>query len=287
MNSRMVPGTRAARVGWATGVAAASACAVLGYSALSVRAAGAPADRPLVYSGVLEEDGKPVSGARMIAVKLHDAASGGAPRCAVGPDPTAVQAGRFSIGLDEECASAVHEVADLWVEIDVEGNTLLPRAKIAAVPYALEASRAADAAGALRDELNAMKNRLAALEQRAVPRVLVTRDPRGGCPGLYVAGEDLVTQTFSTHGLATVQASGNIIACTAGRHDLILYVDGIEVDRTLASPNGPGGDCWVGMFVEGVLEVGPGDHTVSLRGTAPDIYGCGASWGRIQTTLFE
>ena len=177
MNSRMVPGTRAARVGWATGVAAASACAVLGYSALSVRAAGAPADRPLVYSGVLE--------------------------------------------------------------------------------------------------------------QRAVPRVLVTRDPRGGCPGLYVAGEDLVTQTFSTHGPATVQASGNIIACTAGRHDLILYVDGIEVDRTLASPNGPGGDFWVGMFVEGVLEVGPGDHTVALRGTASDVYGCGASWGRIQTTLFE
>lgn len=287
MNGRIVPGPRAARVGWVMGVAAASACAVLGYSAMQVRAAGAPVTSPLIYSGVLEEDGKPVSGARMIGVKLHDAASGGAPRCAVGPDPTAVKAGRFSIVLDEECASAVHELGDLWVEIDVDGQPLSPRAKIAAVPYALEASRAADAAGPLRDELNAMKTRLAALEQRAVPRILVTRDPRGGCPGLYVAGEDLVTQTFSTHGPATIQASGNIIACTSGRHDLLLYVDGIEVDRTLASPNGPGGDCWVGMYVESAIEVGPGDHTVALRGTANDTYGCGAAWGHIQTTIFE
>lgn len=294
MKSRLIALRRALRGPWIGFVGLASACAVLTFSALQVRAAGAPLKSPLVYSGVLEEGEKPVSGARMIGIRLFDAAMGGAEQCAAAPVAVEVKEGRFSVLLADACSTAIHDHSDLWVELQIDGNALLPRAKLGAVPYALEAARAVDAAGALRDELNAAQSKLASLESRVAlaeqksrPRVVLTRDERGGCPPPQAADTDILSHAFSTAAPATIHTSANIIANTTGRQDLALYVDGIEVDRTLASPNGGGGDGWVGMQVDVALEVGPGDHTVSLRSTAADIYGCGAGWGHLQTLIYE
>lgn len=120
------------------------------------------------------------------------------------------------------------------------------------------------------------------------PRFIMTRDPRVGCPPAQAANTDLFVQTFTTTDVASIRVFGSIIACAAGRNDLILIVDGTEVDRTLSSPNGAGGDCWVGMQVEAVLnDIAAGNHKVSMRGTVANIYGCQETWGHISTMIFE
>jgi hypothetical protein len=294
MNRRLVALSGVARSCWVAGVGLASAAAVLAYSALQVRADGVPATAPLVYSGVLQENDQAASGYHAIGMGLYDAAADGTAQCALAAVPLSVEAGHFALVLDDACAKAVHQKSDLWVELQVDGQTLLPRTKIAAVPYALEAGRAVDAAGALRAELDATKSalaslqgRLATLEQKGRPRFVYTRDARAGCPGGYAHDTDMVAHTFTTAGPATIHPSGDIIACAAGREDVYLVVDGNEVNRTLGNPNGPGGDCWVPMHVDAVVDVGPGDHTVSIRGTVDNIYGCGEGWGHIQTVIFE
>ncbi len=45
---------------------------------------------------------------------------------------------------------------DLWIEVQVEGS-LLGRSKLGAVPYALEAGRASDAAGALDSRISTIE----------------------------------------------------------------------------------------------------------------------------------
>lgn len=286
---------RRSRARWIAFVGAMGACVAVGYTALPVRAAGTPQHDPLVYSGVLEEDGEPVTGLRPIGLRLFDAAAGGAVQCSVDVAVVDVNDGYFSVVLGDDCQKAIHERPDLWVELQVNGDALLPRTKIAAVPYALEAGRATFAVGSLRAEIDSLKSslnavgaRLSALEEKSRPRTFVTRDARQGCPpGDYTPDTDLLAHSFSTAGPATLHASVNIIACVGGRIDLYLYVDGAEVGRTLASPNGGGGDCWVGMYADALVEVGPGDHTVSARGSVPGTFGCGEAWGHLDTTVFE
>jgi hypothetical protein len=118
-------------------------------------------------------------------------------------------------------------------------------------------------------------------------RVIETRDGRAGCPGAQAANTDLITQSFTLTAATAVRVFGNIIASTTGRHDLYLLVDGVERDRTLASPNGVGGDPWVGMQVETVQNLAAGAHAVALRGTGVDTYGCGGQWGHLSTIILE
>lgn len=121
-----------------------------------------------------------------------------------------------------------------------------------------------------------------------VPQFIMTRDSRNGCPLVQAANTDLISQTFSTTDVAAVRLFAKIIGCVKGRNDVFLYLDGAEVDRTLSSPNGAGGDCWVDMHLEATLGgVAPGNHTVTIRGNAADTYGCRSSYGHISTMVFE
>ncbi len=133
---------------------------VVGVSTL--RAEGAPEMDTLVYTGRLVEDGVAVDGTRDIRITLWsdptstDTAAHRLCRVVPAAD-TMVQDGYFRIPLDvddESCELAVHDHSEVWVEVEVEGTTLSPRTQIAAVPYALEATRASGAAGDLRRELD-------------------------------------------------------------------------------------------------------------------------------------
>jgi len=129
-------------------MAAGAVIAIVAYEAGRARADGAPKDEPLVYSGYLTDDrGTPVAdGERPFAVELFDTDAGGNSLCRT---PAAegvaekhpVSAGHFSVTLDASCADAVAKNSDVWVEVEVSG-VKMPRVKIAAVPYALEAERA-------------------------------------------------------------------------------------------------------------------------------------------------
>lgn len=125
-------------------------------------AVGIPAKGALTYTGVLTEtDGiTPLTGNRNIKIALWDAASSGTQKCSENSaliDLTA-SAGTFQVALAEDCMQAVHENADLWVEITV-GGTPLSRTKLGVVPYAVEANRASQAVGPLAAQVNSKLSR--------------------------------------------------------------------------------------------------------------------------------
>lgn len=126
------------------------AALTLGICALAVdrqraRADGIPSTSPLVYSGNLQERGTPVNGSRNIRLVLWDSATStdvSNSRCVTVAMGSAVTDGRFHVTLDGSCTAAVRATPDLWIEVEVNGASL-GRTKLAAVPFAVEASRAA------------------------------------------------------------------------------------------------------------------------------------------------
>ena len=97
----------------------------------------------LTYSGYLSDgNGNPENGDRNISVEIHDdeMGSSGLAGCDYGPLLTPVDAGHFSVSLPDACAASIEASdGDLWIEISVNGNPLVPRAPIGMVPYAIEA----------------------------------------------------------------------------------------------------------------------------------------------------
>ncbi|MFO0610902.1 MAG: SUMF1/EgtB/PvdO family nonheme iron enzyme [Polyangiales bacterium] len=132
-----------------------------------VRAAGIPTVTPLIYRGFLEDGTGPVNSPRMIAASLHSAATDGTEYCATTARETPVTAGRFEYALDPACVSALHDHPDTWLQLRISG-TPMPRTKLGAVPYAVEADSASNAAGALQRQIADLQARIAAAESRDV-----------------------------------------------------------------------------------------------------------------------
>ncbi len=107
-------------------------------------AKGVPTESALTYGGVVtDSDGKPPAAATDVLVTFYDAVSGGAAVCASAKTQAAAGSGRFSVTLPKACADAVHAKQNLWSEVAVgPAQTKLPRQRIGAVPYALEAQGA-------------------------------------------------------------------------------------------------------------------------------------------------
>jgi hypothetical protein len=152
------------------------------------RADGIPTTEPLAYSGVLLNSvGTPVTSAVSARLSLWDdqtATLSANKKCETSvPTLTPDSGGRFRIVLDPTCLPAVKTNPNLWVQIEI-GTSALPRTKLGAVPYAVEADRAAlatnaatanSAGGALATTvngkadtaaLNALIARVATLEAR-------------------------------------------------------------------------------------------------------------------------
>ena len=150
-----------------------SVVGVAGYRYGRAHADGAPTTQPLYYGGVLEDGGRAVEGMRSVTVRLWDAMADGTAVCTTVAPGTSVSGGRFRVALDAACATAVQANPNLWAEVIVDSTTFA-RQKLGAVPYAIEAGRAAGASGALA-------TRIAAVEAAARPRQVVvgafTPDP--------------------------------------------------------------------------------------------------------------
>jgi hypothetical protein len=123
----------------------------------AVRAAGPPSTQPLWYAGYLEKDGSPAEGTLGIAVNVWDAAADGNQVCTRANTETPLSQGRFRIPLPDPCVAAVKAHSELWVEVVVDGKDFLPRSKIAAVPYAIEAANASAAVGLLDGRIAAVE----------------------------------------------------------------------------------------------------------------------------------
>lgn len=112
-----------------------------------VLATGAPQQSPLTYAGTITDvDGKPFVAAQDVVIALYDAPSGGSAKCKSATVQAEAGTGRFTTVLPPECAQAVHDHPDLWVEATVgAGKVVLPRMHIGASPYALQAEVAKNA----------------------------------------------------------------------------------------------------------------------------------------------
>ncbi len=157
-----------------TAMATMGMCAVVGIAAYRIgraRADGVPTTSPLYYGGFLDDSGTPVTGPRNVTVRLWDMPSAGTAVCTTVAPATPFNNGRFRVELDPACATAVRASPDLWAEVLVD-RTTLPRAKLGAVPYALEAGRAAAASGPL-------DSRIRSVESNAQPRQVLVSGTSG------------------------------------------------------------------------------------------------------------
>ncbi len=118
--------------------------ALAGYLAGTAGASGIPTTDPLFYSGTLTDTaGKPFSGSKSMGVDLWSAKTGGTKRCTTPVKTVTVTVGRFRVALSKTCVEAIKQSPDLWVESTVDGASM-GRAKIGAVPYAVEAGSVAE-----------------------------------------------------------------------------------------------------------------------------------------------
>jgi hypothetical protein len=138
----------------AVGCAAIAAAAFVGGRAW---AGGIPAAGALTYSGLLQDaTGAPLSGPQYVEVKFwNDVAASAAANllCDTGtPGLAQLNNGRFSIPLLDKCTTQVGSNTAIWAEVfvgpTVNAAASLGRAKIGAVPFAVEANHATTADGA-------------------------------------------------------------------------------------------------------------------------------------------
>ncbi len=155
------------------------------------RAAGIPAPPgTLNYTGYLENpDGSPVESQVNIDVQLYDDPVAGNKVCENTVSLTPVS-GRFEVDLDM-CTAAVKTNPDLYVAVRV-GGTEVSRAKIGAVPYAVEADRATSA-----DNAAAGSNLAAELDQLMPPKSIVAT---------YLTGPE-ISARFSGTGLGNADTA--------------------------------------------------------------------------------
>lgn len=150
MKRRVAGGVGVGAVAVAVGVAA-----WIQLRSNSATADGTPSASPLVYTGVLEDNGTLVSGMHTVEIILwnHATNAGDANRvCTTTANDTPVLDGRFRVTLIDDCTDGVADNPDIWVQVLVDAVSL-GRTKLGAVPYALEAGRASAAAGQLAEQV--------------------------------------------------------------------------------------------------------------------------------------
>ncbi|PCJ78381.1 MAG: hypothetical protein COA57_16160, partial [Flavobacteriales bacterium] len=116
------------------------------------------------------------------------------------------------------------------------------------------------------------------------PYALHTEDVIAGCPPVRAANTDLFTQTFTTDRTADLRITATMIRSASGRVDLQLFVNG--VNRNTAITYTPTSQ-WVSANVQWTGNVAAGSHTISLRSPTANVWGCGAIYSSIDTTVIE
>ncbi|HNT73528.1 MAG TPA: hypothetical protein PKH77_00775 [Anaerolineae bacterium] len=104
-----------------------------------------PAAPTINYQGRLADSaGNPINDTVAMQFALYDAATDGSVLWGPESHPTVpVSEGLFSIGLGSQTAGGIPTSilsGDVWLEITVDGETLMPRELLRAAPYAMQAS---------------------------------------------------------------------------------------------------------------------------------------------------
>jgi hypothetical protein len=176
---------------WMGGLSVGAGLVVLGYAAGRARASGILQTQPMTYRGVLTDiNGALLTGSKNVQIQIWDHVTGGAIQCSVGPIPVTLTAGAFEIALPDACTTAVRATKDLWAEVFVDGSSL-NRTKLGAVPYAVEAETASNAAGALGAQLAGIEARVARDTSGTPQRICTGSTPIGNTAWQTYAASDI------------------------------------------------------------------------------------------------
>ena len=118
------------------------------------------------------------------------------------------------------------------------------------------------------------------------PQIYLTRDTRVGCPPAALDDTPLITQNLSIASDTIVDIQADIIRHASGRCDLYLLLDGATVlDHGLTYTSSLQ---WEDVYVSWSGQIAAGNHTISVRASScADAWGCGQSWGKIRTKVYE
>jgi microcystin-dependent protein len=115
----------------------------IAYTVGRARAYGVPQTGTMSYSGTLMNFGQPDSSSHVITLKLW---VGSTVSCTTVPTgSTQLVNGRFTVPLDPSCLPVIHQNPNVQVEVVVDG-TSMGLTPLSAVPYAVEADSASNAA---------------------------------------------------------------------------------------------------------------------------------------------
>lgn len=197
-------------------------------------ATGAPTQAPLTYAGTLtDQDGKPYATAQDVTLKVFDAASGGTAKCTANTVQAEAATGNFQVTLPADCVQAVRDQSELWTELTVGATkTVLPRTKLGAVPYALEADTAkvagsaAAASGGLKTQVEGIVADVAGLKAGGGSGGPWLVDANGVKLGkaFYTGGAFMWVVTSSTYGVLLWMSGEPYDAVAAG--SVVTYFSG-------------------------------------------------------------
>lgn len=119
-----------------------------------------------------------------------------------------------------------------------------------------------------------------------------TRDTRAGCPGALPAQQPFISMPIDVTSNATVvYLYSSIICSSTTRTDVLLRINGNQVDRSLTaqtnnlSPSVGLSLQWQDHVVSFVGTLPVGRHTVDIVSDNPNACGCGTDWGNIHAIL--
>ncbi len=103
------------------------------------KAAPTASDEEISFSGVLVDDGEPLSGDQDISLTFYGDAEGTAQLCpAISETVQADPAGGFSVPLTQDCVQALKRERSSWFAVEVN-STMLPLTRVPTAIYALRA----------------------------------------------------------------------------------------------------------------------------------------------------
>ena len=118
------------------------------------------------------------------------------------------------------------------------------------------------------------------------PQAIHTPDSRSGCPATQAANTTLISQTITlvSAGAVSVSAREARFSTNSSTWEfLTLVIDGQAVGH--AATTAPASQ-WVTGNVQWVGTLAAGTHTILIQGSNANAWGCGSSWGAIDTLVF-
>lgn len=223
---------------WSAPVAAPSSASTINYQGRLFNSSGIPLDASV-----------------NLEFSLYSQASGGSP--VWGPEThsgVAVNDGLFSVLLGSQVAIPLSAIeGDLWLETKVNGETLLPREQLGAVPVAMTVRD-----GGVKSRALNLSSDTACLAGHATVNLAGSFQPVN-IPALTLnfSLEKASKVLIWTDGLAKFNQTNEV--------DILLNVDGVSRTSTYSEV---GNDLWFNIKGERLLNLNSGSHSLSLQGSS-------------------